>query len=267
MEITAERILPRNNEELAGNLDTGFLKVLALVFMLICHMGVLFFPTVQEMRVLGRIAMPLYAWCLVVGNVKTRRPLMYCLRLLLIAVVSQPLYMMALNHEWNYFSILFLLCIATVAIQGIRWGKYLSQIWVPALCYLLLGFIRVDYGWKGLSFILLLYLARNNKAGLFAAFFGFCLFWGTSSGGVTQFFGLEFTFLKWPGIGDLLRAVCKLQSLAVLALPLILIPTHTRLRLPKWLGYAIYPLHLVLLIVLRVLLKGATWEALTAYFR
>ena len=61
--------------------------------------------------------------------------------------------------------------------------------------------------------------------------------------------------------------VYGLGMLAVLALPLILIPTHTRLRLPKWLGYAIYPLHLVLLIVLRVLLKGATWEALTAYFR
>jgi hypothetical protein len=90
---------------------------------------------------------------------------------------------------------------------------------------------------------------------------------GAFAGGVTKFFGLEFTFLKWPGIGDLLRAVCKLQTLAVLALPLILIPTRTKLRLPKWLGYAIYPLHLVLLIILRVLLKGATWETLTAYFR
>lgn len=267
MEVTSDRTLPRNREELAGNLDTGFLKVLALVFMLIDHAGVLFFPGVQEMRVLGRIAMPLYAWCLVVGNVKTRRPLFYCLRLLLLAVISQPLYMMALNHEWNYFSILFLLFFATVAIQGIRWGQFLSQLWVPALCYLLLGFLRVDYGWKGLTLILLLYFARGSKSGLAAAFIGFCLFWGSSSGSVTALFGVELSFLKWPGIGDALRAVFKLQALAVLALPLILIPTNTNLRLPKWLGYAIYPLHLVLLIILRILCTGTTLEMLTGWFR
>lgn len=259
--------LERRAEKLGGNTDTSLLKLLALIFMLIDHIGARVLPGIQELRILGRIAFPLYAWCLVVGSVKTSNLPLYALRMLGMAVLSQPLYMMGLQHTYQELNILFTLTVALVAIYGIQKKFIFSQIWVPALCYLLLGYIQVDYGWKGLTFILLLYLARNNKAGLFAAFFGFCLFWGTSSGGVTQFFGLEFTFLKWPGIGDLLRAVCKLQSLAVLALPLILIPTHTRLRLPKWLGYAIYPLHLVLLIVLRVLLKGATWEALTAYFR
>ena len=40
--------------------------------------------------------------------------------------------------------------------------------------------------------------------------------------------------------------------MAWLALPWILIPTHTGLKLPKWLGYGLYPLHLALIILLRL---------------
>lgn len=259
-------------EELAGNMDTGLLKVLALIFMLIDHIGAKILPGITEVRILGRIALPLYAWCLVVGNVKTRNPFDYALRLFLIAVVSQPIYMMAMDHPWNYFSILFLLFIATLALQGIRLAKWGSQVWAPVLCYGLiyvldvhLG-ISIDYGWKGLTFILLLYLARKSRGGLAAAFFAFCLFWGGSSSTVTEVFGLKLSFLNMRGIGDMLRPVFKLQALALLALPLILIPTKSGLKLPKWLGYAIYPLHLILIMILRMTLAGVPFEHFFSWF-
>ena len=82
-----------NRDEIAGNLNTSFLKVLALLLMLTDHLGVTLFPSVPELRMIGRMAFPLYAWCLVVGSVKTRNPLRYGLRLLLLAIISQPLYM------------------------------------------------------------------------------------------------------------------------------------------------------------------------------
>lgn len=119
-------------EKIDGNLDTGFLKALALVFMLIDHLGASLFPKILELRVIGRMAFPLYAWCLVVGSVKTRSPIRYGLRLLLLAVLSQPLYMMALNHTWADMNILFTLCIALIAIQGIRLRWNGSQFWTPA---------------------------------------------------------------------------------------------------------------------------------------
>ena len=81
---------PGRDERLAGNLDTSLLKTLALLFMLIDHLGVALFGNLLEMRVLGRIALPLYAWCLVVGNVKTRHPLRYFGRLLLLAAIPSP---------------------------------------------------------------------------------------------------------------------------------------------------------------------------------
>ena len=251
---------------IAGNTDTSFLKVLALVFMLIDHLGVVIFPSVMEMRVIGRMALPLYTWCLVVGCVKSRDPFRYILRMLVLAVVSQPLYMMALNHTWTQFSILFTLTIAVVAIQGIRARFCFSQIWVPALCYLLLGYIQADYGWRGLTFILILYMARGSRNGLVAAYMAYALFWGSSSSSINSMFGIELAFLSWPGLGTVLSALFKLQGMVWLSLPLIALQTHTGLRLPKWLGYGLYPLHLIVIILLRVFARGVSLDALLAGF-
>jgi len=229
------------------------------------HLGVVLFPGVMEFRVIGRMAFPLYAWCLVVGSVKTRNPLKYGMRLLAVAAISQPLYMLALNHTWTDFSILFTLLIALIAIEGIRMHRFGSEIWVPALCYVLLEYMKVDYGWKGLTFILILYLARESRSGLAAAFLSYALFWGTSTSYITTLFGYKFPFLSWPGIGTVLSSFFRLQTMCWLSLPLILIPMKTGIRLPKWLGYGFYPLHLIVLIVLR-LMNGVTFAMLASGF-
>ena len=241
----------KSTGRIAGNMDTSFLKILALVFMIVDHIGVLFYPGVMELRVIGRMALPLYAWCLVVGSVKTRNPWKYGLRLLITAVISQPVYMFAMKHTWSELSILFTLLIALIAIEGIRAHRFGSEIWLPALCYVLLGFIKVDYGWKGLTFILILYMARETRSGLAAAFLAYALFWGNSTSYITTLFGYKFPFLSWPGIGTTLGAFFRLQGMCWLALPLILIPMSTGIRLPKWLGYGIYPLHLLAICLIR----------------
>ena len=86
---------------LAGNTATGTINWIALVFMMIDHSGKMLFPNVPEMRMLGRIAFPLYCWALVVGCEYTGSMPRYLLRILLTGVISQPLYMAALNHTWQ----------------------------------------------------------------------------------------------------------------------------------------------------------------------
>ena len=252
-------------DELAGNTDTSFLKLLALLLMLTDHLGAAIFPNIPELRIIGRMAFPLYAWCLVVGSVKTHSPLRYAARLLGLALLSQPLYMMALNHTWDQMNILFTLLIAMAAIQGIRKRWMGSQFWVPALCYLSLAFLNVDYGWKGVTFILVLYLARETKGGLGAAYLAYALFWGASSSAIRSIFGVEIPFLDLPGFGTVLKAFFRLQGMVWLSLPLILFRTNVHFRMPKWLGYGLYPLHLVLLIVLK-LLNGVPFETLLRGF-
>lgn len=258
--------LERRAETLAGNTDTSLLKVLALVFMLIDHIGARILTGVTEMRIIGRMALPLYAWCLVVGCVKTRDMKRYILRMLLMAVLSQPLYMMGLQHTYQELNILFTLTIGLVAIYGIRQRFVLLRILVPVLCYVLLGYIQVDYGWKGLTFIILLYLARESRGGLIATYLAFALFWGTGSSSVQSIFDLKLNLITLPGIGSLLQPFFRLQAMVWLSLPLIAIPMHSGLKLPKWLGYALYPMHLVVLIVLRLLFSGATLATMTTMF-
>lgn len=257
----------RRDEPLAGNCDTSFLKIVAIFAMLIDHMGVVIYPGISELRVIGRMALPIYAWCLVVGSVKTHDPLRYGLRLLILAVLSQPLYMVALNHSWTDFSVLFLLLIGLIAIEGIRRRFLLSQFWAPALCYILLGVIKVDYGWRGLTFILLLYLVRQSKSGLVCSYLAYALFWGAASSTVSVLFGYQLTFLGWIGVGTVLTAFFHLQSMIWLSLPLIALPTRTGIQLPKWLGYALYPAHLLILILMRLFMTGSTLPALLAVFK
>ncbi len=258
--------LTLRQDKLQGNTDTSLLKILALFFMLIDHVGARILTGVTELRIIGRMAFPLYAWCLVVGSVKTRNPWKYALRLLLLAVISQPLYMLGLQHTWRELNILFTLTIGLLAIIGIREKFCFSQFWAPALCYLLLGYLQVDYGWKGLTFILVLYLARESRGGMIAAFLAYAMFWGTSSASVRTLFGWRLPFLDWEGVNQPLNALFRLQGMVWLSLPLIVIPMRTGIKMPKWLGYALYPLHLVLLIILRLLFGNATLASMASGF-
>ena len=263
MRMIAEK---KAGSELAGNQDTSFLKMLAVCLMMTDHLGVVIFGNVPELRVIGRMAFPLYTWCLVVGSVKTRNIYRYGLRLLLLGVASQPLYMMALSHPWRDLNILFTLLIGLAAIGGIQIRKYGSQFWMPVLCFVLLHYLKVDYGWRGVMFMLVLYGARKTKSGLIAAYLAYTLFWGASSATIVELFGQKLAFLQWPGIGTVLSSFFRMQGMVWLSLPLVVCSFHTGLRVPKWLGYALYPMHLVLLIFIRLWAGGATWEMLLAGF-
>ena len=242
--------LPR----VAGNTDTSFLKIVALIFMIIDHVGVAFFSGVPELRVLGRIAMPLYAWCLVVGIEYTHSALRYAFRLFVLGIISQPFYMMALGNHWTDFNILFLFSIAVLGIAGIKAKYYGSQFWAPALCIIVLQYIHVDYGLNGFLFILVLYAARHTKSGLAAAFLAVAAFWGSISFPVNSLFGVPISFMIGTPLNPVRKLFFQMQAFMWMALPLILIQTHANIRMPKWMGYGLYPIHLLALILVGLLL-------------
>lgn len=241
-----ESIRPRR--DLAGNTNTSLLKLIALVFMFIDHAGKMCFPAISEMRLLGRIAFPLYCWCMVVGLCHTRSVPKYLMRIALIGLASQPLYMVALNHSWSEINIFLTLLIALCGLWGMKEKKYFSHIWAPALALVAAHVLGADYGWRGVLLVFLLYAVRDSRAGIAAVMTAFCLFWGASSGGVNDIFGLSLTPLMRSEIGGLITPWCKIQSFAILALPLMLVQLPGKPRMPRWLSYGLYPLHLALLI-------------------
>lgn len=233
----------------AGNENTGLLKIIAMVSMVVDHVGLVFFPRVPELRLLGRIALPLFAWCLVIGSIYTRSRWKYALRLLAVGILSQPLSKWMVGHPWDELNIFFTLLLGLLALWGMEEKRYGSHIWAPLGALVAACVIQVDYGWKGVAFILLLYACRTSKAALVAGVSGFCLYWATGTIRMASLFGVPM-LREWPLLPyaeGLPSVVCQVQFWAVLSLPFLLIPMKKRVSLPQWVGYVFYPLHLLVI--------------------
>ena len=98
----------------------------------------------------------------------------------------------------------------------------------------------------------LIYAVRDSRPGIAAVMIAFCLYWGSASIAVSQIFGWRIVLPDL--LSPLLSPWTRLQAWAILALPLMLARFRRNIRLPAWLGYALYPAHLALLYLLEVCL-------------
>ncbi|MBQ9211808.1 MAG: hypothetical protein IJ153_08935 [Clostridia bacterium] len=251
----------------AGNTATGTLKLIALAFMIIDHLGAVVFPRIPEMRILGRIAFPIYCWCLIVGFHYTRSVPKYLGRILLTGIISQPLYAYVMDHmgaSENLWQNLFLskpnifltLFLGLAAVWAIREKKFFSQIWGPLLAIALATICSVDYGWRGVLFIMLLYAARGSRASIAAVMIAFFLYWGTGYSLTASLFGIPLDYGKLPGwIYQPLSAFLRMETYGLMSLPFILIPFRKNIKLPAWLTYGIYPAHLLIVLAVKLIVK------------
>lgn len=76
-----------------GNVVSSFaLKLIAAISMFIDHMGLLLFPQYRIFRIIGRLAFPIYAYCIAEGFRYTRNRRLYFLRIFLLGLVCQVVY-------------------------------------------------------------------------------------------------------------------------------------------------------------------------------
>ncbi len=357
----------RKRGEPAGNLSTGLLKLIALVFMFIDHSGKVIFGNCQEMRILGRIAFPIYVWCMIVGFYRTRNVTRYILRVLLVGFISQPLYYFALDSQtdlavlfrqafaplaggfslqglWevlftvflnrpNIFLTLALGLIALCAIQekdwlrrvfapgvivltaamlnllhngtlarigqavsapfasgftlaavpevlyivflkspnyflhiflaaGLLWkttgkGRRAGQVWGAAAAMFLAPVMSADYGWEAVLLFITLWAVRDSRPAIASVITLYFLFWAARYQVTPSLFGVKIDLSSLPSsLSAPLNRIMRMEGYALLALPLILVRIPWKFRLPRWLSYGIYPFHLVILIVLKLLVFG-----------
>ena len=131
--------------KLRTNLDTDLLKLVAIAAMLVDHIGGAFFPEIPVFRWIGRLAFPLFCYCLTVGLLYTHDIRRYLGRLAIFAVVSQPFWILAFNADdilgnltnWNIFFTLFLSLLA-------MWGLTTRRWWLFVLGVLVLAFGRFE---------------------------------------------------------------------------------------------------------------------------
>lgn len=243
------------HNDIAGNQATGTLKLIALVAMMTDHIGATIFTRMPWLRVIGRLAFPLYCWCMVVGFTYTRSRGKYLLRLLCTAVITQPLCVLTLRRGWLQPNIFITLALALCALWGIREKRYLSHLWAPVLAAWISQAIRSEYGWKGVALVVLLYLLRGNRAALAVGMAIFCATWSQSTAyTLPGLLGYPISWKTQPTLAYIVSWVFSIQAMAILSLPLICIRFRKNIRLPGVLSYALYPAHLLVLYGLQKLL-------------
>ncbi len=246
-----------------GGISGFILKMIAVLTMLIDHMAAvvlaeeLFYSPAkllesgyyrqwlalyELMRIIGRMAFPIYCFLLVEGFLHTRSALKYAQRLFLFALVSEVPFDLAFNRTWwdmSYNNVFFTLLLGLFVMIGIRWAE---ERFRP----------RSAEGWKHWRdlFIRSAAVMTVVLAGMFIAEDILCTDYG--AGGVAAIAALyllrEHRIAAFTAAVLLLVLLCSGDEIAAL---LMLVPVYlyngTRGRQMKYAFYVFYPVHLLIL--------------------
>lgn len=231
-----------DSAKLKSNLDTNLIKIVAIISMTFDHVGNAFFPEYPVFRWIGRIAFPLFCYCLTVGMLYTHDIKKYVLRLSAFALISQPFWILAFNSDdiiGNIFNlnIFFTLIVSLLATWGFKEKKW----WLFIIGLILLNVINFDYAMTGLILMMIFYLCRNKP--LLGALIYTLTYLPAINGYVEDPLALK---IGTHAIG--------FEIFALLALPFIYIHTNSNLKISKWFFYIYYPAHLFIIFLVQVIL-------------
>ena len=217
-----------------AGLSGNQLKIIALICMTIDHIGYILLPHMQILRIIGRLAFPIYAYMLAEGCRYTRSMGKYLGALFLTALVCQISTFLAGSLYLNIMvtftlSVSLVWLLQTAQKTGALWAKLAFLLALAGAFFLaeLLPFLLpgtdygVDYGFPGIFLPVGLYLCKNK----------------------TQKLALMAIILAL-----LSGFIWDIQWYSLLALPLLASYNGTRGKWKlKWLFYAWYPAHLAVL--------------------
>ncbi|MGC4130497.1 MAG: TraX family protein [Bergeyella sp.] len=148
-------------------LNAYHLKIIALVTMIVDHLGMMFFPDVLVLRFIGRVAFVLYAFMLVEGFFHSKDIGKYIRRVFIWAVLSEIPFDLAMEQTSFYpgkQNIFFTLLIGLVGMYFINKEKGNGFKLIFTSASLLLAFLlKVDYSWYGVALTFTFYYLRNRR--------------------------------------------------------------------------------------------------------
>ena len=208
------------------------LKVIAVITMTIDHVGAILFPELLLLRVVGRLAFPLFCYLLVLGVESTTKLRAYLVRLSAFALVSQIPYFLAFEfNPFEQLNILFTLFFSALTIR--LYKKKSLLLILPVLAMVISEGHIYAIALVGCMMV----LKEDTKLGALALFI------------------LNAPFLLIWDIPDQ-----SIQIISLAALPLIILHKHGWFRMvikapersvffswKKYFFYLYYPLHLAVL--------------------
>lgn len=216
------------------------IKLLALITMLIDHIGYSLFPNITILRIVGRISMPLYSFSIARGyfySKKNNKLNKYLKNLLIFATISQIPYSLltssyTLNIIFTYlFSILILILLDSNTEKII---KIASLITIISILLSLDTIYFCDYGLFGIFLPIIIYYFVYNKKYNFSVFLLLCIL-----------LLLEIVFFQFSKYTEFI---------ALIDIPIVymLNKYDNKIKLPKYFYYLFYPVHMLILFVIKL---------------
>ena len=242
------------------------LRIIACAVMLIDHIGLTW--GINELRIIGRLAFPIFAFLLVNGYRHTKNLNKYILRLGIFALLSEIPFDLFLSHKafnFNKQNIFFTLFLGLVMISLIDILKeksvFLAPIPVAVFC-LSAMIINCDYGYLGILTVLAFHIfyasdAKNRTLLLFAI--AFLSSWPAISYNIAEFIIVKTGFdLRDIGVISPLfyNNPMYIQIYRVFALVPIFLYNGEKGKVPKsktaakimqFGFYAFYPVHMLII--------------------
>ena len=204
-------------------LNNNQLKIIALISMTIDHIGVQIFPGVTILRIIGRLAYPIFAYMIAEGARYTKNRRKYLLTISLTALLCQLVYFFALKSLDQCILVTFTLSILLIYFLEYR---FLSLVSILA-CFFLTQYVHIDYGFYGIMMPVILYLANTKKKKLISGTIMLILI--SISSGWIQWFSL-------------------------VSVPLLALYNEKRGNLNlKYLFYIYYPVHLAVIYLISLI--------------
>ena len=233
------------------------LKILGALLMVCDHVGMLLFPDIRFLRIIGRLAFPIFAFLIAEGCRYTKNKLRYLFTMLGCAIVCQTVYFSYGNSLEMCVFVTFSLAIINVyAFELVKkalfsdTNAFVEKISIILFCstlaftYYLNTVLDIDYGFFGCIlpvFTSIFYSVDKSKIG------------ATSSLDkipvhvLTTAIGLILLIIERGG---------STQIYCLLAIPILMLYSGERGRLRlKYFFYVFYPAHLVVLEMIAVLLS------------
>ena len=136
------------------------LTLIALVTMIIDHVGAIFFPQFIWLRYIGRLSMPIYAFLLVQGYMHTRNFNRYALRMGIFALLSEAPYDLLFQGTWlefqrqnilfTFLTALFVMKLLDASAKSRNIFMFIGAVILTILPY----FLHFSYGVYGVLTVL-----------------------------------------------------------------------------------------------------------------
>jgi len=214
-------------------MKSDFLKIIAVLTMVVDHIGRLFTPSLFSFVLIGRLAFPLFASQIAAGSLVTKNVGHYVYRLLAFGLISQPFYM--LFFDTYRLNIFFTLAFGLLLII-LKQRYFLLFIFILFLAFLNIwwGF---EYGFYGVLLVLLFYYQMQKYLSPLQVSFVIILL-----------------TIGYSWFNDFWIQMFSLSALLLIHYaPKI---NDFRLLINKYWFYAFYPLHLVVLWFIKLWLEN-----------